>query len=238
MLDALQPKYQFVHDVLDFRARLHHEMEDAHGMFWKHAHGYEDAREEVQDVADFLVDIQRHWCETIVCDSNHDNMLTRWLREAEYKDDPKNAIFFLECQLRLYKALTKDSNRNTYHLLEDLCREMRRENDSVKFLRTDESFIICPEHGNGIESGMHGHLGINGARGNPSQFARMGRKANTGHTHVAGIYDGIFTAATLSLLNMVYNSGPSSWSHSMIVTYPNGKRAIVTFWMGAWKAEE
>lgn len=236
VLDTLMPKYQFLHDVLDFRSRMHHDMHNPHDMFWKHAHGYEDARAEVAAVAQFLKDVQRSFCETIVCDSNHDNMLNRWLREEDYKDDPKNAIFFLECQLRVYKALQAYENPHDYHLLENLCFEHGV--DGVSFLRADESFIICPEYGHGIECGMHGHLGVDGARGNPAQFAKMGRKANTGHTHRAGIHDGIFTSGLLGLLNMLYNMGPSSWSHSIIVTYANGKRAIYTYWEGFWKAEE
>ena len=83
---------------------------------------------------------------------------------------------------------------------------------------------------------MHGHLGANGARGGANGFAKMGRKANVGHSHSAGIHDGIYTAGTSSDLDLRYNSGPSSWSHSHIVTYPNGKRAIITIWKGRWRA--
>ena len=143
----------------------------------------------------------------------------------------------MECQLKLYKALEADA-KDEFHLLEHLCCQEFFTPESVKFLREDESFIICSENGHGIECGMHGHLGPNGLRGNPAQFARMGRRANTGHTHSTGIHDGIYTSGTMSLLDMIYNKGPSSWSHSEIVTYPNGKRAIVTFWEGGWRAED
>src|SRR3546814_337856 len=83
---------------------------------------------------------------------------------------------------------------------------------------------------------MHGHLGPNGARGGAAAFAKMGRKANVGHSHQAGIYDGIFTAGTSSNLDMGYNRGPSSWSHSDVLTYKNGKRTIITHWNGKWRA--
>ena len=56
------------------------------------------------------------------------------------------------------------------------------------------------------------------------------------HTHQAGIYDGVYTAVTSSVLDLGYNRGPSSWSHSHIVTYANGKRAIITIWNGKWRA--
>lgn len=35
---------------------------------------------------------------------------------------------------------------------------------------------------------------------------------------------------------MGYNKGPSSWSHSHVVTYPNGKRAVVTMRGTRWRA--
>lgn len=234
VLDALRPYTQFFHDVLDFRSRMHHEMKDSHGMFWKHSHSYEDSRKEVAATAEFLKRTQRSWCKSVVCDSNHDNMLTRWLREGDYREDHVNAIFFLECQLRVYRALRESYDRD-YHLLEDLCYEAGLSKE-VKFLREDESFILCPEKGDGIECGMHGHRGIDGSRGTPAQYARMGRRANTGHTHRAGIHDGVYTSGLLGLLNMIYNVGPSSWSHSIILTYPNGKRTIVTFWDRHWAA--
>jgi hypothetical protein len=70
----------------------------------------------------------------------------------------------------------------------------------------------------------------------PTAFAKMGRRVNTAHTHSAGIQDHVYTAGTSSLLDMRWNKGPSSWSHSHIVTYPNGTRAIFTIWKGKWRA--
>jgi hypothetical protein len=73
-------------------------------------------------------------------------------------------------------------------------------------------------------------------RGTPQALSRMGRKANTAHTHSAGIYNGMYVAGTSSALDMEYNKGPSSWSHSHVVTHLNGKRQIVTMWDGKWRA--
>ena len=64
----------------------------------------------------------------------------------------------------------------------------------------------------------------------------MGRKANTAHTHSAQIIDGMYIAGTMSRLRLDWNDGPSSWSHSFIVTYENGKRTIITCYNGKWRA--
>ena len=102
----------------------------------------------------------------------------------------------------------------------------------VDYVREDESRKV---HGTDIEAGVHGHLGPNGARGSPTNLRTIG-KANTAHTHSAGIIDGIYTAGVYGSLDMGYNKGPSSWSHSLIVTYLNGKRAILTIKNGkAWR---
>jgi len=33
-----------------------------------------------------------------------------------------------------------------------------------------------------------------------------------------------------------YTKSPSAWSHSITVTYRNGKRAIITFYASKWRA--
>jgi hypothetical protein len=45
-------------------------------------------------------------------------------------------------------------------------------------------------------------------------------------------------AGTSSKLDVGYNTGPSSWTHSHIVTYENGKRAVITLYAGSWRAKE
>jgi hypothetical protein len=47
--------------------------------------------------------------------------------------------------------------------------------------------------------------------------------------------DGIYTSGTTSKLDMGYNKGLSSWSHSHVVTLPNGKRQIITLQNGRWR---
>jgi len=234
MIDYLKPEYQFMHDLVSFTRRNHHDIKDPHRMFSIHCEGRDAVEGEMDEVAKFITeDASRDFCEMVVVDSNHDNALTRWLKEADYKKDPANALFFLKCQLRKYEAIAEEDG--WFHLVEWVL-QSKGVPESVRFLREDESFIICGDAHGGIECGMHGHLGPNGARGTPLGLARLGRKANTGHTHSAGIRDGLYTGGTCSVMDMGYNSGPSSWSHSHVVTYPNGKRTIVTMWHGAYCA--
>ena len=225
MIDWLRPKYQFFHDVGDFETRNHHNVGDPHFRFKMYSSNRDSVEESLAKVSDFLEKTDRDFCQSIVVESNHDLALLKWLKTSDYRYDPINALFFLKCQTKIYEAI--QNNTRDFSIFENVMRELCETSylDHVEFLREDESFTIC----NGeIECGIHGHLGANGSRGNPRQFIKMGPKANTGHTHSAQILDGIYTAGVSGKLDMGYNKGLSSWSHSHIVTYPNGKRAIIT----------
>jgi len=229
MLDTLRPRYQTIHDLVDFRARNHHDRGNPHRMFKRFITGMFNVEDEMQDASDFLHYADRDWCQTIVVNSNHDNAFLRWLREADYKSDPTNAIYFLEAQLAAYNAIkARDSN----WLTTEWAMHRAKAPDGVTYLREDESWVHL-----GIEHGMHGDLGPNGARGTPMNLSKMGLKGNSAHTHSAAIVDGQYVAGTSSKLDMEFNTGPSSWSHSHIVTYENGKRAIITMKHGQWRAE-
>ncbi len=233
MLEYLAPEYQFIHDVLDFSARNHHNIKDPYFRFMMYHNKTEIVEDNIDAVVDFLASINSGADKTIIVESNHDLAFKKWLKESDYKTDPANAIFFLENQLRMYHAMA-DGDK-LFSPFEHVVRmKLGGVFDGIKFLRTDESYIICGD--NGIECGNHGHLGANGARGTIQTYQRTGRRANIGHSHSAFIKDGVYQAGTSSELDLGYNEGSSSWSNSHIVTYSNGKRTIVTIKNGKWRA--
>lgn len=227
MIDALRPRYQFFHDVFDHQARNHHNLRDPHHMFRLFHMGVDSVENEAQEAATFLEETKRPWCRSVVVESNHDLALLRWLREGDYRNDPLNAVFFLKCQTAIYEAIRQGDD--DFSIFEHVLRE-RANLSNIVFLRGDESFMVLD-----IEKGLHGHHGANGARGSNAAFARMGSKSTTGHTHSPAITDGSYTAGTKSKLDMGYNHGLSSWSHSDVITLPNGKRQIVTWNAGKYR---
>ncbi len=232
ILETLQPKYQFMHDVLDFRVRNHHEIKNHHSRFAKYTQGKDSVIDEIKAVIRFRFNTDRKGkTKTVVVHSNHDNAFERWLREADYRNDPVNAEYFLEAQLAKYRSIRKgEKNLN-------LIKWAMGTDEGIRFLNPDESFIICRNNGgSGIECGMHGHYGPNGARGNIRSFSKMGRKCNIGHTHSVGIENGAYCAGVTGDLDQGYNVGPSSWSQSHIITYANGKRTIINVWNNKWRA--
>jgi len=232
MLDTLRPKSQFMHDILDFRARNGHTAQKnlIHDRFKAYIQGHDSVEEEVENVAKFLKKTSRPWCRTVIVESNHDQFMMQWLRLGSYKDDPVNAVFFLRSQLYVYESIEADPDANP-QLLKWACEKFLGKRHEFRFLKEDESFLVKD-----IEHGMHGHLGPNGARGSAGNLARMGRKMNRGHEHSAGIFEGVYTSGLTGTNDQGYNKGPSSWSPSHVVTYANGKRAIITMWSSKWKA--
>ena len=236
--DDLDPKRTFYHDIINFGTRNHHDAKDPFKRFKRHVHGEEDVRAEVEQAMDYINHQSAHWPDTehVIVDSNHDRALERWLREADWRHDPINMMFYMESVHAKLSAIANDNDE--FHMLGHWWKvhEGTHGVSNVRFLDEDESLVICDDAHGGIECGMHGHLGANGGRGNIRSFAKMGRRANIGHSHTAGIVEGIWQAGTNSLMDLEYNKGLSSWSHSDILTYENGKRCMITMRNGKYKA--
>lgn len=231
LVDYLRPVHQFFHDLSDFAPRNHHNIKDPHFLFKTHTHGTDNVEEALMGCSKFMRETQRPWAKSVVIQSNHDNALLRWLKEVDYRHDPVNALFFLETQTSYYRQLADGIGDPP--IFEQVLRDFQPTAlKGIKFVSEDDSYMIA---GN-IECAMHGHLGANGARGNPRHYTKMGSKSNTGHTHSPQIIDGAYVAGVSGSLDMSYNRGLSSWDHSHIVTYANGQRTILTMRNGRWHA--
>lgn len=240
MASVLQPSYQFIHDLTDFTARNHHNIKDPYFLFERMWNAEDVVEDGLRKSAEFLKEIERYGY-VVVVESNHDLAYQKWLKEADIRIDPINAEFFHRSNAEAYKQMRL---RNKEFSIYEWALREKADLMNVIFLKEDDSFVICNDAKKeelnrivgGIECGIHGHRGPNGARGNSRQFKQIGRKVNLGHSHSAAIIDGVYVAGVSGKLDMDYNKGPSTWSHSHIVTYQNGKRTIVTIKDGKWRA--
>ena len=241
MLDTLKPKYQFLHDVMEGASTNRHVIKhapDAHYGYNRWLRGLHRVDEELKRTAEVIKKYLRPWCETVVPDSNHDGWwLRQWLLKYDYRYDPANAELFLDLQKWFYEQIKKNTAEGKSHKEINLSQyafaKFGLTDKDIKFLLPDESFTILDKR---IECGMHGHLGVNGGFGTPEHLSKVGRRANTAHTHSCGIWNGLYVAGTSSKLVWSYNWGLSSWSHTHIVTYPNGQRTLITLYEGKWRA--
>lgn len=237
LIDVLQPRYKFHNDLASFNPRSHHNIKDPHRQFLHHSRGTENVRDNFGTVLKYLDRTHRDFCEGIVVGSNHHDHIGRWLKEQDGRRDPVNAEFWHDLGKLTYDYMRKHGEEpNHLQLALRMLDPKMEDKFNVTFLPNGGSFVICHDKGGGIECGLHGHQGPNGARGSATNIARMGRKANIGHSHSACIRNGVYQAGTSSKLKLDYNDGPSSWSQTHIITYKNGKRALVTIWNGKWRA--
>ena len=227
VIDILKPRYQFFHDTLSFRSRTHHEMRSFSLMLAKHVSGQELVEEELKKTISFLARSERQGTLSVVVKSNHDEHGSVWLDTADYKADLPNVEVFLEAQLDRVRAI-KRGDLKDWTFLEWAARKYGAP-ETIRFLKSRESFIICGKYGHPIECSLHGDKGPNGARGSTANLSTLGCKTNKGHDHSATIKEGVYSAGTCAE-DQGYNedNGATTWSVSHIGTYKNGKRAILT----------
>lgn len=240
IVDTIKPKYQFLHDVFSMRSRSHHDFKSFGRMFEKFLDGVESVEKEVAVTAEVVKRALRPDCEVVIVNSNHDRHGERWLDEADYRRDLLNSEFFLEAQLDRLKSLryARDNLKigtkpRPWNFLEWALR--RSQVQGVRILDQDASFVICRDKSGGIECGWHGDDGPNGSRGTTQSLLNVGRRVNKGHDHTAAILDGVYSAGACAR-RFSYQHGPTAHSVSHIITYPNGKRTILTVKNGRWRA--
>lgn len=147
---------------------------------------------------------------------NHEDFLKRWLNSAEYKDDPINhyegvclAKAALEGEMPFEHAMRK--------------RYPVKNQDRIRFLSVNDSFKV-----NGIENGVHGHLGSGGKR-NPGM---VGLEAygpvNAGHNHSGAILRNVVRVGTATFMQLSYNDGASAWTHTLNIQHFDGARQLIT----------
>lgn len=232
----LQPEVIVRHDVEDFYARNHHHRGNDLIAFGKHHFGRDNVEDSLQVTADFIDETTYPQSVNIIVKSNHDEALDRWLREADPKYDPENAILYHYLKLhQLENVKMTETGFKSIDPFEFWCRNPKngkglKSRLQTVFLKRDESFSVA-----GVELGFHGDRGPNGARGSIKNFAKIGPKTIIGHSHSPGIYEGCYQVGVSARLDLEYASGPSSWLHTHCLVYPDGTRTLINVVNGKWR---
>jgi len=211
MSESLNCQKIILHDVFNGHSISHHERNMPFILMNREKNGSDDLLAELHDMVEFFDKYSEYYF--VMVRSNHDEFLDRWLNDVDWRKMNNKYAY-----LKLANSLSDDTlGKGIIPLFLD---EQHVEN--VYCLGIDESYRIAD-----IECGMHGHKGANGSRGGVMQFKNMNTKNITGHTHTPCREDGHSSVGTLTHLRVGYNVGPSSWVHSNIVIYPNGKHQHV-----------
>lgn len=235
MVDALAPRYQFFHDLYDFTARSHHTRNDPHEKVRRIVEGMDVVEDAIKMGADFLRRTQRARTLSVAVFSNHDGLhIEKWLKDPLAASDAANAYYWHHLNAAYHRAIRDRDDEFMVHSF--ALREAGEGLPGIRFLREGESFLIAQGTAP-IECGLHAHMGPRGGRGSAASLAKIVERVNAAHVHEPTIKEGAYFAGTSGILNPPYASrGPGAWHHSHIVTYPSGKRTIVTMQNGRWRA--
>ena len=221
LMKMINPKYQFFHDITDSYARNHHHEDDWITKFAIYKCGIDCVRTEIEDAIRFVNENTPKNRQSIIVSSNHDRAIAKWLRNADFRYDPVNAEFYLECALRAIKSARKTGGGVTYDdPFISYAKTIARAN--VRFLEPGESFVL-----DRVEYSFHGDIGPNGARGTTRNLSKLGVKVTKAHCHIAEIVDACYSVGTFARKLEYEKGGPSSHTNSLVVQYSNGKRAII-----------
>jgi hypothetical protein len=225
VVNLLRPKYQIANDIHSFHARSHHEINKFSKNYEKFIQGIDRVDAEVDRTAALLNRMEREFSTTVVISSNHDRFGERWLDECSFKSDLQNVEYYLEAQLERVRAIKR--GETDWMFLEWAAKRAGCP-ETVRFLKIDDSFVICAKSGHPIECGLHGDIGPNGSRGSTMNLSTVGSRISKGHDHTATIKDGVYSAGTCALDQKYNRGGATTWSVSHIICYTSGKRAILT----------
>jgi len=154
---------------------------------------------------------------TYVVKSNHDEFLDRYLKEGRYIDDPENHYISLKIAPSLFGELCGDP------LVAGLILSNGIETfENITFLRRDSDVTV-----GGSQCAAHGDLGLNGAKSSLNGLEKIYGNCVVGHVHSAAIQRGVFRVGTFTKMDMGYNRGPSSWTHTACLLYENGQRQLI-----------
>ena len=229
IVDALSPEALVWHDLLDGYSVNPHHMGNPFASVAKRSSGRDDARAEVRRAITFVQERTRKTQRSVIVASNHDDFLRRWICSSNWKDDPTNAEFYLETALAMVRG-TRRGDGGTEYPSPFPYWVSRLGGPRLRCLAGRESYVLS-----GVELGLHGDNGPNGARGSILNLRRIGVRSIIGHTHSPGIDEGCYQVGTSTRLSLEYNEGPSGWLNTHCVLHADGKRQLINIINGEWR---
>lgn len=229
LVNLLNPEKVFIHDSVDGFSISHHHRNDPFIMHAKHQNGTGNIMDELTDFSQFMNERMRDDTDYVVVTSNHDDHITRYIKETDWRKDPENAEFYLETALEMIRDNRMvEGGTSTIRPFDYW---MERLSPDLNIINRETSFEVL-----GVEHAYHGDIGPNGARGSTKNLSQIGVKVTSGHGHSPRVIDGAYTVG-VSTGRMAYASGgPSGWLNTHCVLYADGKRSLIHIINGKFRA--
>jgi hypothetical protein len=203
-------------DVGDSFAISHWHGNKAITRYAKHHSGHSDLKAELKRVFSHVVKTTPKDTLNLFTASNHHEHILRWLNEnGDPRRDPQNLLIWCELMAGVLRD-TRMGSQGVEHpdpFALWMAPKLKDAGIEARFLKPDESHRVGT-----WELGMHGHYGVNGARGSVASFTKIGTKILMGHIHSPAIDKNVW-ASGAGPRKLEYSAGPSSWMQTNLVLY-------------------
>lgn len=215
LCNDLNIKTSVLHDIWDSESINVHNTKNPIIQYKLQKEGKDDLKKELKQMIEELKWFEINMDQTIVVASNHDDMLDRAMYKGDWRDNLKNAELFVS-MLGITLANKAPKGIVPYYITEKF--------NNIIPLGVDDSFIH-----NGVELGLHGHIGPNGSRGSILSFSRLPEDTIIGHSHSPAIKGGCYQVGISCGMKHGYNRGLSSWAYAGTTLNKHGKRQMIIF---------
>lgn len=224
ILEKLTPNHIVLHDTFSGQSINPHENKDPFLLFGKQMHGEDDLQKEINIMMNVIEDF-RKYKNVVIVRSNHDDFLDRWLKNEDWKKQPsfKNSRLYM----KLSDMLLAQYENDPYNVRGIIPQLINERFPLYITLGLNDSYVV-----RGFELAMHGHLGVNGAKGGPESFRKLNSKMVSAHSHSAFRKDGLLVCGTSTKLRLNYTNGPSSWTQGHVIIDNYGKAQHILFFNG------
>lgn len=203
-----------LHDVFDSQALNVHNLKNPIVQHQLMKAGNDDLQAELDQMYEELGWFEHNMIQTIVVSSNHDDMLDRAMHQGDWRDNLKNAVVFVDMLKLTLSGLAINGIIPFY---------INQRFKSIIALGTNDSYVK-----NGVELGLHGHKGSNGAKGSAKGLSKLSNPSIIGHSHTPSIVGDCYQVGITCGMDHGYNSGLTGWSYNSCTLNKHGKRQSIT----------
>jgi hypothetical protein len=229
IIDTLKPRHLIWADLLDGYSCNPHHKGDPFIAYAKRLSGRDIIMAEVGRAIAFVRKHTPADTLSIIQASNHNDFLTRYVKATPWQEDAGNALFLSETSTEMLRNCKMGPGGTEYPDAFGLWFKAANVPGS-HVLSLDEQFVLAD-----VVLHMHGDKGVNGARGSLRGLRRVASKGIIEHSHILGVEEGWWQAATSTRLRLEYNHGASSWSNAHILLDAHGKRQWIIIVDGHWR---
>lgn len=205
-VETLKPKRVWLHDAISFMSESHH------------LTNIDKARLKLPSIRDEFVQLSNEverfeqTCKVMFVDSNHHRHVDRWLNSGTINNKDNLLLYHM-----LWVAVLENPSKSPFECVVNML------TDSWVSYVGAEGFLS-----HGIELGLHGDNGANGARGSVRGFSMLSNKSITGHGHTPEWFKGAMRVGTTGPVDPGYVRGYSGMSLCHAVVYADGSRTLVS----------